>query len=299
MYSKVDLHSHTTASDGTYPPHVLVETAIRRGLRVLAITDHDSTEGIPEALATARGSGLELWPGVEVSTDVPGSEVHILGYCVDYRDPVFQGTLRKLRESRVDRARRMVAKLAELGLPVAWQRVQEIAGSGALGRPHVAQAMLERGYVNSMPEAFNRYIGRTGPAYVERYRLTPEEAVRLIVGAKGLASLAHPITMGSAAETGEPLDLEALLPRLVSAGLAGIEVYYTGYPPELVQRLLRVANRWNLVATGGSDFHGRGTLTVGVGEVAVPEQVIGHVRERHARQLRDRAAQTKTLKQSA
>lgn len=299
MYSKVDLHSHTTASDGTYPPRALVETAIRRGLRVLAITDHDSTEGIPEALATARGSGLVLWPGVEISTDVPGAEVHILGYCVEFRNPVFQGTLRRLRESRVDRARRMVAKLAKLGLPVAWQRVQEIAGNGAIGRPHVAQALLERGYISSLPEAFNRYIGRTGPAYVERYRLTPEEAVQLVVGAQGFASLAHPVNVGPAAETGEQLDLEALLPRLVPAGLAGIEAYYTGYPPEIVQQLLRVAGRWNLVATGGSDFHGRGTLTVGVGEVAVPEQVIDQVRERHARQQRERAAQGKTLRQSA
>lgn len=299
MYSKVDLHAHTTASDGTYAPRALVETAIRRGLRVLCITDHDSTEGIGEGLATARGSQLELWPGIEVSTDVPGSEVHILGYLLDYRDPVLQGTLGKLRESRVERARRMVEKLAGLGLPIAWQRVQEIAGGGALGRPHVAQAMLERGYVSGVTEAFNRYIGRNGPAYVERYRLTPEEAVQLIRAAKGLASLAHPVIMGSTADTSEQLDLEALLPRLVRAGLAGIEAYYTGYSPEIVQRLLQVASRWNLVATGGSDFHGRGTLTIGVGEVAVPEQVIDEVRQRHARQQHGQAGPGNTLRQSA
>jgi predicted metal-dependent phosphoesterase TrpH len=299
LFSKVDLHTHTIASDGTFTPRELVETAARRGLRVLAITDHDSTEGIAEALTTARSTHLELWPGVEISTDVPGGEVHILGYMIDHLDRVLQETLRKLRESRLGRARRMVDKLGALGMRVSWERVQEIAGAGAVGRPHVAQAMLEQGYVDSIAEAFNRYIGRNGPAYVERYRLTPEEAVQLIVRAKGLASLAHPVNVGPTSDTGEQLDLEALLPRLVPAGLAGIEVYYAGYTPEITKRLLQYAARWSLMGTGGSDFHGRGALTIGVGEVPVPESVIEQVRERHARQLKDQADPGDSLRRTA
>lgn len=299
MISKVDLHSHTTASDGTFTPRELVETAIRRDLRVLAITDHDSTEGLPEAIDTARGSQLEVWPGVEISTDIQGGEVHILGYLVDRGDPILQQELSKLRASRVDRGRRMVVKLASLGMPVSWQRVQEIAGEGAIGRPHIAQALLEKGFVLNVTEAFNRYIGRNGPAYVERYRLTPEEAVRLIVRSGGFAALAHPVIVGPSAEASGQLDLETLLPRLVAAGLAGVEVYYGGYSPEIIKRLLTLAHRFDLVPTGGSDFHGRGTLTTGVGEVPVPEIVVAQLRERHARQQRGSSPTDHSFKQSA
>lgn len=277
MYSSVDLHTHTTASDGTLTPKALVEVALRRKLRVLAVTDHDSTEGVDEALSAA-GSTLELWPGVEVSTDVPGSEVHILGYLVDHTDIPFQAMLRRLRDSRLGRARQMVSKLNDLGVAISWARVQEIAGAGAVGRPHVAQAMIEQGYVATLPEAFQRFIGRNGPAYVERYRLTPEDAVRLIVRAGGLPALAHPVIVENGKESW--LDLEDLLPRLASAGLAGIECYYLNYTRAIKRRLLKIAATWNLVATGGSDFHGLGNLVVGPGEVAVPDEVADRVRER-------------------
>lgn len=284
VFSKLDLHSHTTASDGILTPRQLVAVALERKLRVLAITDHESTEGLAEALEASAGTPLEVWPGVEISTDVPGDEVHILGYLMDYPDEAFQTMLRLLRESRMSRAQRMVAKLAELGMALAWERVQEIAGAGSIGRPHVAQALVERGYVFDVAEAFRRYIGRNGPAYVERFRLAPEEAVRLIVAAKGLAVLAHPVMVGDGAQ--RSLDLDKMLPGLCAAGLAGMEIYYPGYASDIRARLSHLIKRWDLVGTGGSDYHGRGTLIVGLGDIAVPERVIDLVRERHQRQAR-------------
>ncbi len=248
----IDLQCHTTASDGTLTPTELVALAAERGLRVIAITDHDTVAGIDEALAAGRYYGVEVIPGVEINTDVPQGEVHILGYFVDWRDPAFLATLARLRQGRVGRARRMVEKLAALGMPLAWARVQEIAGDGAIGRPHVAQALLEAGYVSTTAEAFERFIGRTGPAYVERMRMTPAEATRVIRAARGWPVLAHPIIAGAAEAISEPLELEPLLDELTATGLVGIEAYYAGYPPEVTQDQLGVAAKYGLGVTGGS-----------------------------------------------
>ncbi len=274
---RIDLHAHTTASDGALTPEELVDLAAERGLEVLAITDHDSTEGLGAALAHAAGR-LEVWPGVEISTDVPGSEVHVLGYFVDYHRPDFAATLAKLRESRLHRAERMVQKLAELGMPISWQRVRELAGAGAVGRPHVAQALLEARYISTFKEAFDRYIGRNGPAYVERYKLTPAEAIGLILDAGGLPSLAHPIYIGAASETGKQFDLQGYLPELVRAGLVGLEAYYSDYTPEISRELLALAREFSLIATGGSDFHGPTVNQVVLGEVDVPWSVVEQMR---------------------
>src|SRR3990172_548951 len=161
----VDLHLHTTASDGRLTPTQLVKMAAERGLRFIAITDHDSTEGVAEALAAARPyPSLTVIPGVEGSTDIPRGEIHILGYYVNYLDPELQAILEKLRDSRELRAKNMIAKLGELGIHIRWERIEELAGGGSVGRPHIAQAMLEAGYIASLQEAFIRYIGRTGPA---------------------------------------------------------------------------------------------------------------------------------------
>lgn len=276
MTSKIDLHVHTTASDGMLTPEELVMLSIKRGLEVIAIADHDTTEGIPPALKAAEGTSLTVIPAIEISSDIPYAEVHIIGYFIDYLDQHLQQTLARLRNSRVDRAQRMVAKLAELGMPIEWQRVLEIAGSGSIGRPHVAQALYEKGYVSSPAEAFAKYIGRNGPAYVERYKLTPTEAIRLVIDAKGLAALAHPIIVAgpTVGPTEQQLDLESLLPGLVQAGLAAIEAYYAGYAPAVEQYLLDLAARFNLVPTGGSDYHGWGISTVELGEVEVPRSAL-------------------------
>src|SRR5206468_3774082 len=176
---------HSTESDGRLSPVDLMELAYRNGVRRLALTDHDTTEGVAAAVEVGRRLGLEVFSGIELSTDIPGTEVHILGIFLDHRQGAFQETLAEFRRARFGRAERMVEKLSELGVPISWTRVQELAGGASVGRPHVAQAMLEAGHVKSMPEAFDRFIGRNGPAYVERFKLTPREAVALIHSVHG------------------------------------------------------------------------------------------------------------------
>src|SRR5579885_1684383 len=190
---EVDLHLHTTASDGRLTPQELVKLAAERGLRVIAITDHDTTDGVgPAQAAAARFADLRLIPGVEMSVDIAEAEVHLLGYWVDLDNREFQQLLAWSRDGRVNRARRILEKLAELGMSVEWERVRELAGDGAVGRPHIAQAMVERGYVADIREAFDRYLGRGRPAYVERERLTPEQGIRSVLAVGGLPVLAHP-----------------------------------------------------------------------------------------------------------
>lgn len=250
MGSNADFHSHSIYSDGRLTPTQLVALASRRGVRMLALTDHDITDGIPEAQAEAqKQAGFHLVPGVELSTDVPGNEVHVLGYFLDWRDPEFQATLARFRASRLDRGRRMVEELGELGIHISWERVQAIAGPGAVGRPHIAQAMVEGGHVASIQEAFERYLGRNAPAYVERDRLSPTQAVELIVGVHGLPVLAHPRDLER---------LDALLQDLKAAGLVGMEVYYQDYDQASIDRLLATARGHGLLPLGGSDYHALG-----------------------------------------
>lgn len=245
---RADLHLHTTASDGKLTPQELVRKAVELKLDVIAITDHDSVEGVPPALEAARSfTQLLVIPGVEINTDVPKGEVHILGYFIDYRSLKLNRTLEELRNSRCERGKKMVARLAEMSINVDWERVQELAGKGSIGRPHIAQAMLEQGYVSSLREAFNKYIGRNGPAYVERKKLTPLEAVKVVLEADGLPVLAHPADI-------EPL--EPFLLQLKKAGIIGIEIYYDSYDPKTIARLDRFARNLDLIACGGSDFHG-------------------------------------------
>lgn len=258
--SGVDLHVHTTASDGAYTPFEVVQEAVARGLTAIAITDHDTTAGIDKALEAAKGTALEVIPGIELSAEWGSEETHILGYYLDYHDGALQETLEILRQARRKRARTMVERLAGLEMPLCWDRVVEIAGeSSAFGRPHIAQALRERGYVASMNEAFDRYIGLGGPAHVSRYRLTPVEAIKMITAASGLPVLAH------------PRGQEHILPALVEAGLVGLEAYYPSYAIEEREALVQLAKKYDLIATGGTDFHGHERfVTVGLGEVWVP-----------------------------
>jgi predicted metal-dependent phosphoesterase TrpH len=250
MGSRGDFHTHSAFSDGVLSPTALIELAYRNGVRVMSLTDHDTTEGLPEAFqAAARYPDLTLVPGIEMSTDVPGSEVHILGHFIDWQDPEFEKKLEHLRESRLDRARRMVERLAELGKPVDWERVEAFAGEGAVGRPHIARALVEAGHVADVNEAFKLYLSRTGPAYVERERLSPTEVVEMLNEVHGLATLAHPRELEG---------LEELLSDLKAAGLVGMEVYYQDYKPDEVERLRVIAERFDLIPMGGSDYHGLG-----------------------------------------
>ncbi len=246
--SRVDLHIHSTASDGRLKPADVVREAAGRGLTYIALADHDTVGGIAQAQEAAKGfPQVKVIPAVEISTDTLGGEVHILGYFIEPTDPELGAALDRFRNSRLNRARGMVAKLEKLGMPIDWQRVQEIAGGSPIGRPHIAQAMLEEGYIASFKEAFTEYIGRDRPAYVEREKMTPAEAVAIIIKARGLAVLAHPTTAG------EP---EAMIKELKPAGLVGIEAYYDGYSTQEIKRLVGLARKHGLIATGGSDYHG-------------------------------------------
>ena len=276
MASRADLHCHSTFSDGSLPPTQLVARAVQRGLEVIALTDHDCTDGLPEALeAAARHPSFLLIPGVELSTDVPQNEVHVLGYFIAWRSPAFQERLAHLRRSRLDRGQAMVAKLRELGIDLSWERVQEIAGDGAVGRPHIALAMLEAGHIKALDEAFDRYLSRNGPAYVEREKMTPTEAVQLITSVNGLPVLAHPAQLQ---------DLDRFLEEMKGAGLIGLEVYYQDYSSEDINRLLAAARRHDLLPLGGSDFHGiGGSLECDLGDIPLPfepvEQFIALARQ--------------------
>ena len=256
---EVDLHLHTSFSDGTLSPAELVRLCHGRGLKVIAITDHDSTEGIPGVLAAAEElAGLTVIPGIELSTDVPAGEIHLLGYFVQYQDPEFQRTLRELRDGRDHRARKMVEKLHELGVEVSWERVQALSGGGAIGRPHIAQAMVEKGYVRYPRDAFTEYLGRNGPAYVERARLTPTAAVEMLVQNGALPVMAHPSYFAGDPDTDQAAILRETLKELKQAGLVGVEVHYGDYSPEQVDLFAAMAGDVGLVACGGSDYHASG-----------------------------------------
>jgi predicted metal-dependent phosphoesterase TrpH len=261
--SRVDLHIHSTASDGKYTPEEIVRKAAGLGLNYIALADHDSVDGIVPAIEAAKAfPQLTFIPGVEISTDVPEGEIHVLGYFIDYGSKELGESLKKFRTSREGRGRAMVEKLGVMGMPLDWARVQEIAGDGAIGRPHVAQAMLEKGYIGTFKEAFDKYIGRDGPAYVEREKMTPEEAVTLILRSGGIPVLAHPFTVK------EP---EKRVAELKKVGLAGIEAYYKDNTPEDTKATLTLAKTYGLIATGGSDFHGiEDSSEVGMGGVDVP-----------------------------
>jgi len=270
---RIDLHTHTTASDGMLDAPALVAAAAAAGVGLLAVADHDSTDAVDDAIATGRRLGVEVWPAVELSCDVDAGEVHMLGYCLDHHLDWLQTLLGRLREGRVSRAERMVARLADLGAPIEFSRVEALAAGGAIGRPHVARALVEAGWVKDPAEAFDRFIGRGGPAYVERVKVTPTEAVAVIRAAGGLAVFAHP---GWAGRDDWIIDL-------VPAGLDGVEAYYPDHGPEAIEHYVALARAHGLLVTGGTDFHGGALATrVPVGSQYVPEEIVAPLRERAA-----------------
>jgi hypothetical protein len=261
MAGGVDLHTHTVASDGTLRPRDLVALAARAGLRVLAVTDHDSTDGLAEAIEEARRHPpLVIVPGIEINCDVEGAEIHILGYCMDYEAPWFQDFCRAQREERRARVHRMADRLAALGMPIDAERVFALVQEGSAGRPHVARVMLERGYVKTVREAFDRYLAAGKPAHVPRVKLGPEDAVRLLRRAGGVPVFAHPGLS----------DRDALIPSLVAAGLMGIECYYSEHSAAQRGAYVDLCRTHGLIATGGSDFHGPPVRPAVLGHPPVP-----------------------------
>ena len=254
---RVDLHAHTNHSDGVLSPHELVEKAVEIGLAALGVTDHDTVSAIPVAEAYAAKYDLEIVPGVELSTEDKGREVHILGYYIDIHSQELNERMAFFRDVRKARAYKIVEKLRSLGVHLDIHRVLEIAGDAAVGRPHIARAMVEAGYVKDIKEAFDRYIADDGPAYVPKAKMTPLEAIDLVRRAEGIPVIAHPGLLG------DP-DYVRFLAR---HGLAGIEVWHSEHTPEDTALYGALADELGLLKTGGSDFHGKGHRT----QLGVPE----------------------------
>jgi len=248
----IDLHVHTTASDGDVSPSGCVDAAKRLGLVAIAITDHDTTAGNAEALARGAEVGLEVVPGVEVSVEYPGLTVHILGYYPEPGAAALDNILAGLREHRGERNPLILQRLAELGCPIDEAELAAEAGGGVVGRPHMAALMVRKRYVASVQEAFDRYLAKGAAAYVDRVRPSPEAAIQAILGARAVPVLAHPQAMGARTEE----EVEALVERLVAAGLRGVEAYYHGYSPGQISACLTLARRHRLLVTGGTDYHG-------------------------------------------
>ena len=250
----IDLHAHTTASDGSLSPTELVDKAADLGLSALAVTDHDTLGGLPEAAQAAFRRGITFVPGVELSVEDAGGRFHLLGYLFDSDDATLQGSLKRLRESRAARNAQMAEKMAALGLPVTMDDVRAEAGEDAevIARPHFAQALIKKGVVGSVREAFDRYLSTGKPLYLPKDVLTPADAIQLLHDAGGLAVMAHPGLVA--------LNDAALAQRIESlareAGLDGIEAYYSQHGPAQTERFLALAQRLGLLVTGGSDFHG-------------------------------------------
>lgn len=275
------MHSHTTASDGGLTSKELVARAASLGIEVLAITDHDTTAGVPAALAEAERMGITLIPGIEISTVSGREELHLLGYFVNPDNEELQTLLARARVARQERAKKMVIRLADMGLSVEWEQVIEMAhGSASIGRPHLAATLVAAGFVSSVKEAFTLWIGRGCPAYVERYKLSPEEAIQLVRRSGGVPVLAHPYIYSRRGTCKGGLDLRHWLPRLRDAGLEGIEAYYPHYAHRVNRHLLTMAIKHDLLITGGSDYHG-GMVGNGLGSIAVPWAAWEGLRRRH------------------
>ena len=267
MPATIDLHLHTLASDGRLSPTELIQLVAKQGLETISITDHDSTEGLEEAYEAAKKFPyMRIIPGIEMSADIPGDEVHVLGYFLDYHDVEFQEMLTELRRGRVGRAQVMVEKLVALGKPVEWERVLHFAGDGTVGRPHIALAMVEAGYFKEPKEAFEEYLGNDGLAYYDRPKLNPTESVAMIRKVGGVPVLAHPTFMN---------DMEAGIASLKKEGLVGMEVYYAQYDDDTVRHLARLAREYDLIPCGGSDYHGLGNTGEPLpGTLGPPEETV-------------------------
>ena len=272
----LDLHLHSTVSDGRLPPSELVRFAQAQGVTTVALSDHDSTDGVDVATQTGEQLGVRVIPAIELSTDLPGASIHVLGLFLNHHDAAFQQTLKGFRDARLERAEQMVSALDRLGAHITLERVFEIAGEGSVGRPHVAQALLEAGHIQTIDEAFDRFIGRNGPAYFEGFRLEPAEGIRLVHSVGGIASWAHPNEL-------DGRDWREYLPAVLEAGVDGLEVYYSKeYPPEVQEQMLEACVLHDLVPTVGSDYHGFGSLMAPPGSVASPPDLLERLEARVA-----------------
>ncbi|NIA20884.1 MAG: PHP domain-containing protein [Anaerolineaceae bacterium] len=281
----VDLHIHSTASDGALAPGEIVGLAAEIGLRAIALTDHDTASGVGEALEAGRRAGLEVLTGVEISAEFPEGTMHILGYGFDPQDDGLKEALAQFRRNRDERNPRILARLAELGVPVSLETVREKATGQTVGRPHIAQCLVEAGHVASVDEAFRLYLGRGAAAYVNRRRATAEEAIRMIHGAGGLAVLAHPMQLRR-----PMLEIRRTVRELAARGLDGLEAWHPDHSTDDTRTFEVLARELDLVVTGGTDFHGslrrEVRLGVGRGNIRTTYEAVRAIRRRLAGQGR-------------
>ncbi|HYR51831.1 MAG TPA: PHP domain-containing protein [Candidatus Dormibacteraeota bacterium] len=261
---RIDLHMHSNASDGSFAPEEVARMAAGNGVEVFALTDHDTLDGLPAAAACAARFGIRLIPGVELSVSEEGMDVHLLAYGFDESDPPLTAAVRRYREGRRERARKILMRLKGLGIRIGIEDVEEIASGGALGRPHVAEALLRAGHVESFNEAFQRYLGHHAPAYVPKPKVTLEEATSIVRDAGGVTILAHPGT----------LNRDHLIPAWARRGLDGIEVWHSKHDVASIERYRGYAQLHGLLMTGGSDYHGERTPGVVIGSVPVPDEIL-------------------------
>ena len=268
----VDLHLHSTKSDGSFSPTQVVRRAADVGLSAISLTDHDSVAGVREAQTAGRDVGVEVIPGIELSTQEANTDIHILGYFVDPDHSDLLAWLRQFQETRLKRAEKIVEKLNRLGVRIAMSQVLHRAGNAAIGRPHIADVLVEEGIVFSHDQAFQTYLGYGRPAFQPKFTLTPGEAVEIIHAAGGLASLAHPILYRR----------DALIPDLIEQGLDGIEVLHTKHDAAAVRRYSTMADHYGLLRTGGSDCHGDSRGDPVIGNVLVPSAFLDAMKRRIA-----------------
>lgn len=241
----IDLHLHTRASDGAFTPSELLQLVAKEGIDVASITDHDSVSGIEEALEAGLEVGVEVIPGVELSAETQEKPLHFLGYFIEYNNPNLLSHLENLRKLRIERAEKMIKKLRNFRIELDLSEAMAQAGNGSLGRPHLAKIMIEKGYVKDYDEAFDKYIGDEAPCFVHKYFYTPEDVIQIIKEAKGIPVLAHPGTSHA----------EDKIPSYVKLGLKGLEVYYPLHTQSQIKRLTEIAHTFDLIITGGSDYH--------------------------------------------
>ncbi len=265
----IDLHVHSNASDGTMAPAEVVRLAKEGGLRAVALTDHDTIGGLAEAVAAGPAYGVEVIPGVEVSARFAGGTMHVLGLGIDFTNGHLNERLAVLQRARAERNPQIIAKLNALGLNITLEQVAKISGMGQMGRPHIARALMEAGYVHSIQEAFDQYLRYNGKAYVPKFRFPPEEAIAMIREVLGVPVLAHPYTLG----LGSAFALKNILEELMALGLGGIEAIYAEHTPEQEALYLRLARELGLLVTGGSDFHGDNKPEIVLGSMPGQERL--------------------------
>ena len=279
----VDLHSHSTASDGTLAPADVARLAKQAGLSAWALTDHDTVAGVEEAARESAKIGVDFIPGIEISADYPRpGTMHILGYGVDPTNPALAKLTETLLAGRDNRNPLIVEKLNELGVNVTMKEWEDEAKGNVLGRPQLAAILVRKGYVSSIKQGFDKYLGQGAPAYFDKERLTPKQAIERIKESGGVAVLAHPVQL----RTQSDAELERVIKDLVDLGLAGLEVMHSDHDPHTIEKLTRWADRWNLLKTGGSDFHGTNKKDIDLGYVRgqrVPRVFFDELVARHAR----------------